>query len=200
MSLLLSMNPFFKVKARVFINVTIIIRSNQDFSMGGCAAAALSNRQKRNRDNINNIPPYELGEKRPKLLGITINTSDDELDLLSYDKKSPEDRILDDEDIACWLEQQSRKSATAGVLRAINELAKGLEATPGSKTTLPMRTETPMATSETLSGKATLQPDSAQASNLPCILRGVGAFADDASVIPADSTTTGRKKRRPWWV
>ncbi|KAK2778226.1 hypothetical protein CKAH01_03182 [Colletotrichum kahawae] len=166
--------------------------------MGSCTAAALSNPQKRNRDNINNVPPCELEAKRPKLLGITINTSDDDLDLLSGGKKSTEDRILDDEDIAYWLNQQSRKSATAGVLRAVNELAKGLEATPGSKSTLLVRTEASMPTNETLSGKTALQPNSAQASDVPYILRGLGAFADDASTIPADLTTTGRRKRRPW--
>lgn len=95
------------------------------------------------------------------------------------------DPVLAEEAVRAWLEeQQDDKSAKEGVVRAVNmpELKSTSTSTHSSHADSPT---TPDASSDVGSG------GSQQASDLPNVLCGTGAFAEDAHMAP---TRTKRKK------
>ncbi|KAL0936512.1 uncharacterized protein CTRU02_208727 [Colletotrichum truncatum] len=118
----------------------------------------------------------------------------DSSETFQYWTSSTGARVLDEEDIGAWLQQQDRKSAETSIVWAVNEFDLVSASSPSQSQS--SQTGSPGAMNEVLHGNVAKMEETDHKSDMPMILRGVGAFTED--VEPA--TSEKEKKRTRVWT
>ncbi|KAK7449436.1 hypothetical protein Landi51_05860 [Colletotrichum acutatum] len=110
----------------------------------------------------------------------------DPADANSHWTSATEEKLLDEQDVKAWLEQQEVKSSTATALDTLDGLESGSASTDIPST----RPSSPGTSSHASSKKRTRASEPWQQGDGPLTLRGVGAFASISQVSPE------KKKRK----
>lgn len=119
----------------------------------------------------------------------------DPADANSHWTSATERKVLDEQDISAWLEQQEDKASTATVLDTL----EGLELGSASACTPSTQSSSPGTSSHALSRKRSRGGEPWQQGGVPHTLREVGAFAGDSQASPEKKKQkrTAKSRHRP---